>query len=92
MCDRHMLHVFRVVLPGHSSRRSGPERVEGGGETVQLHAAQLLRVSPRRAAANRHHLLAQLPPGQAVRWELRVLLVWLQRLPVRAHQGHQEIS
>ena len=73
-------------------RSGGPEPAQGGGAALQLHAPQLLRVGPGGAEEDRHHLLAGLPPGEALRRELRVLLAHLQRMSVCPQQGHQEVS
>lgn len=72
-------------------RRSRSESAEGRSPPVQLHAAQLFRVFAWGAEEDRCHLLAKLPPGESLRWKLRLLLSPLLRLPVRSRQGHEEI-
>lgn len=74
-----------------SFRRSRSQRAEGGRPAVQLHTAQLLRVAAWRAGEDGRHLLAQLPPGEALRRKLRLLLAPLLRLSVCSRQGHQEV-
>lgn len=88
-CIRLRAHL---LLAPCVPRSGGPEPAQGGGAALQLHAPQLLCVRPGGAEEDRHHLLAWLPPGEALWRELCVLPADLQRVSVCPQQGHQEVS
>lgn len=99
-----VLHFFSVKWTGTAAcsyrddailcallRWGRSHSVKRGCSPLQLHPAQLLRVLARGAEEDRCHLLAQLPPGEALWWKLCLLLPSLLRLSVCSSQNHQEI-